>query len=669
MTETNQPNSLPYAEAGTRSAKRPRRAWRWLAVAALVLAAFALGILSSDRILSPFKHKHDVAVAGGANQLWTCGMHPQVIQNKPGDCPICHMALTPLKAATTGRASGGERQVKYWWDPMMNPPYISQQPGKSPMGMDLVPVYEDEVAAGPAVQIDPVVVQNMGVRVQTVTKGSLQQAVRVVGYLEEPSPLHRDINLRVSGWIEKLYANIDGMQVKEGDPLFDLYSPEVQVAVQELITARRSSDGSGDDLARKTSQTLYEATREKLLLWGLQPAQVEALAKSERAPGTVAFLSPMTGHVTEKSVYEGAAVQAGQRVLQLANRSDMWIDAQVYERQLPAIKPGLKATASIAGLPERPFEAEVQFIHPHVDPTTRTALVRLLVSNEDYALRQGMYATVDIVTEPLADAVVVPREAVIDTGTRQIAFIAAGGGHFEPRRVKVGFSGRDGMVQVLEGLAPGEQVVTSGQFLLDSESRLKEAIEKHLNRGLAANTPATEPSGREHATQHIAQVAAPTTAPTTRETVAMPVQQAVDRVATAYLNVSAALGASQPQKDAPPLKLNGLASAAEEVARLTGNDDSDAHTLAQAVDAMAGKPLSEQRDLFAAVSDTAIRLLEKTPPSHAVADKLFVARCPMALNNRGASWLQRTDTIANPYFAASMKRCGEVTRELATRGS
>lgn len=419
-----------------------------------------------------------------APQLWTCGMHPQVIQDKPGSCPICGMKLTPMKAAGAAAKKGGDRKVRYWWDPMMSPPYISDRPGKSPMGMDLVPVYEDEVSAGAAVAIDPVVVQNMGVRVAAVAEGPLRTTVRAVGYLEEPEPNHFDINLRVSGWVEKLYANVDGMHVRKGDPLFDLYSPEMQVAAEEFIAARRARTTHGADPnspAGKTANTLYQAAHRKLELLGLSHDQVERLASATRAPETVTFTSPIDAHITEKMVYAGAAVKAGDRVMRLADRSTMWINAQVFEKDLALIREGQKITATLVALPGRRIEGTVGFIHPHLDPVTRTAVARMVIPNEALLLRQGMYATVEIEVELAPRALLVPREAVIDTGRRQVAFVALDGGHFEPRLVRMGQSGLDGNVEILQGLAPGERVVTSGQFLLDAESRMQEAIQKHLS--------------------------------------------------------------------------------------------------------------------------------------------------------------------------------------------
>ncbi|MCI0363958.1 MAG: efflux RND transporter periplasmic adaptor subunit [Phycisphaerales bacterium] len=442
-------------------------------------------------------------------QLWTCGMHPQVIREVPGLCPICEMELTPVQSggSSTGTASSGERKVKYWWDPMMSPPYVSQEPGKSPMGMDLIPVYEDEIIAGPAVMIDPVVVQNMGVRIASVVEGPLRVSIRATGYLEEPEPNHLDINLRVAGWIQKLHANIDGMRINQGDPLFDLYSPALQVAMQELAAARKSMQNPNAAATAPSDimRAAYDAARRKLELAGVDQAQIEEIEKADRVPDVVTFRSPMTGHLTEKKVYEGAAVEAGQLVLRLADNSTMWIDLRIFEHQLSLVKIGQNVKATVEAMPGKEFDGEVIFIHPHLDEMTRTALVRIAIPNSDLQLRQEMYATVRVESEVAERAILVPREAVIDTGERQVALVAVSGATFEPRRVMLGAAANDGMVQVVSGLAPGEAVVTSGQFLLDSESRMKEAIQKHLSANLlqprsengtmmAATQPETQPA-------------------------------------------------------------------------------------------------------------------------------------------------------------------------------
>ncbi|MGH7786678.1 MAG: efflux RND transporter periplasmic adaptor subunit [Candidatus Binatia bacterium] len=416
-------------------------------------------------------------------------MHPQVIRDAPGQCPICGMELTPLRRDTTA-AAPAERRILYYWDPMLSPPYISDRPGKSPMGMDLIAVYQDEVSAGATVTIDPTIVQNMGVRVAPVVEGPLRRTVRAVGYLEEPDPAHFDINLRVSGWIQKLYANVDGMHLDAGDPLFDLYSPELQVAIGELIAARRARPADGGHGA---ATLFYETARQKLELLGLTRAQVERLAMLDRPPATVTFTSPITAHLTEKLVYEGDAVKAGDKVLRLADRTSMWLDARVFEQDLGLVAVGHPARATVSALPGRAFDGAISFIHPHLDPVTRTGMARMVLPNDGMVLRQGMYATVEIEAELAPRALLVPREAVIDTGSEQVAFVAQPGGHFDPRRVRMGASGDDGSVQILAGLAPGEQVVTSGQFLIDAESRFREAIQRYLKKDLLEPGAAAPP--------------------------------------------------------------------------------------------------------------------------------------------------------------------------------
>jgi Cu(I)/Ag(I) efflux system membrane fusion protein/cobalt-zinc-cadmium efflux system membrane fusion protein len=637
--------------------KEHSRIVRWLLIGTICVAAFVAGLLVRDPMRRLTQRSTAPAVTDhGAKQLWTCGMHPQVIQDHPGDCPICHMELTPLKTETSSSASTSERKVKYWWDPMMNPPYVADRPGTSPMGMELVPVYEDEIRGGQSVTIDPVIVQNMGVRTTPVVLGSIQQQIRVAGYLQEPEPLHRDINLRVNGWIEKLHANIDGMPITKGQPLFELYSPEIQVAIGEMIAARRPREGATDAQARRTAEILYRASARKLELWGLESKQVEELGKLDKAPETVTFVAPIGGHLTEKKVYEGAGVMAGTMVMRLADRNRMWVDAQVYEQQLPLVKVGSKARATIVSEPGKVFEGEVIFIHPHLDPMTRTARVRIQIPNDDYALRQGMYATVDFLAEPTPPALIVPREAVIDTGTRQIAFVALDGGRFEPREVKLGLSGREGLVQVLSGLAPNEQVVTSGQFLLDSESRLKEAIQKHLSQNLAART--AQPTEPTHAQGH---------APTTRPAgMAAPPLDAphVDELVVAYLEIAQALGATQKSDD--PIGVDRLVTITTQSGQhSTGDAKAIVEPVRKAAEAMKGKTLPEQRKSFVTLSNATIALIDRAPPSAKVAEKLYVMHCPMAFDVAGADWVQATDKVANPYYATQMKACGEVKRTVA----
>ena len=681
------PDALPPAPG--RSVLDPPRRRPIVVLAAVVVsvvAGLAAGVLWHEPIVHALGlHQHaDDGGAGGKKQLWTCGMHPQVIQDKPGTCPICQMKLEPLdvvqsgnSAMTGGAAAKAERKIAYWWDPMLNPPYISDRPGKSPMGMDLVPRYEDEVSAGTSVTINPVIVQNMGVRVAQVARGPVRQEIRAVGYLQEAQPNVRDVNLRVSGWVEKLYADTVGVALSQGTPLFDLYSPEVQVAVEELIAARKSMASLGHDPAAvgaKTAQTLFDATRLKLEQWGLEPSHVEKLAQLDRAPRSVTFTSPIDGYLMEKMVVQGAAVKAGDMALRIVDLSTVWLDAQVYAQDLPFIKLGQEATAEVEGVPGKRFSGKVVFIHPQVDPQTRTATVRMALDNRELTLRPGLYATAHVQAQLADDALLVPREAVLDTGTRQIVFISEGGGHFSPRKVTTGSAGEDGMVQVLDGLAAGQTVVTSGQFLLDAESRMREAIQKHLSARMLAKEavtagPKTMPSGHTHvppiATQvdaHAGHGSAAATAPAA----AVGASSELDKVIAEYLALQKVLGA--PQQSDRPVDSAALQKAAEALAGAAdGPGKTAARSIAGAASALAGKTIAEQRERFRPLSEAVIALAETSPPSKAVAETLFIAYCPMA-PGEGAQWLQTSEVIANPYFATSMKECGTIKGRIAAAG-
>lgn len=366
------------------------------------------------------------------------------------------------------------------------------------MGMDLVPVYQDEQSAGPTVTIDPTIVQNMGVRTAEVTRGPLEKTVRTVGILEVPEPGQYDINLKINGWIKKLYANQEGMHVHKGEPLFDLYSPELQVAEEELIGAvksLKSLDPNASNALRSESEDLVASAKQKLRLWDVADEDIDAIAQATIAPETVPFRSPADGHVIDKMVVEGSAVQAGMKVMRIEDHTKLWLDAQVYEDDIPLVALGQTVEATVDAAPGKTFTGPISFIYPHLDHMTRTAKVRVTLDNPNHELRPGMYVTVNILTKPVSDAVLAPREAVIDTGTRQIAFVVMAEGHFEPRMVRMGMMGNDDRVQILEGLAPGETVVTSGQFLLDVESRTTEAINKLRQTSTSASGQTGGPGG------------------------------------------------------------------------------------------------------------------------------------------------------------------------------
>ncbi|HEY5673578.1 MAG TPA: efflux RND transporter periplasmic adaptor subunit [Malonomonas sp.] len=421
-----------------------------------------------------------------AAEKYTCGMHPMIIVDEPGSCPICGMDLTPLKADTGGSgavSAGGERKIKYWQAPM-DPTYIRDEPGKSPMGMDLIPVYEDQATGGAMITIDPTTIQNMGVRTAAVTRGDLAQTVRTVGLVSYEEPKQYVVNAKISGWVEKLYVAETGQQVKKGQPVLEIYSPDLVTAQQELLLAldnynslKESSFAQIADNAKR----LLDASRKRLQLWDVSNKQIDRLEKTGEVRKTVTLYAPYTGVVTMKMVSEGMFVKPGMTLMNLADLSRVWVLADLYEYQLPWVKVGQKAKVVLPYMKDRSFEAHVSYLYPYVEGKTRTVKARLELDNVDFELRPEMFVTVYLTGEKVINALLIPQEAVLYSGEKQTVFIALSGGRFEPRLVKTGLQGKDGHVQVLQGVFEGEQVVTSAQFMLDSESKLREAIQKMLN--------------------------------------------------------------------------------------------------------------------------------------------------------------------------------------------
>lgn len=419
---------------------------RRILLVVIVLVGLAELFIASRMYSAKSSAAQFTSASPSAKQLWTCGMHPQIIQDHPGACPICGMPLIPLMTDL-------------------------------PKG-ELIHTVGDSTQP---VIIDPTIVQNMGVRTAVVTRGPLVKSIRAVGLLELPDSAEYDVNLRINGWIEKLHVNQEGMYVHKGEVLFDVYSPDLQVAEEELIgasAALKSLDPHASDAAQAEARGFVDSAQRKLRLWGVADQDIDAIANSAKAPPTVPFRSPTDGELQEKMIAEGSAFQAGMKLMQIEDHSKLWLQAQVYEQEMAMVKVGQIAQATFESQPDKIYSGPVEFIYPHLDPDTRTIMVRIAFDNRNHELRPGMYATVNIVTRPLDSTLLAPREAIIDTGTRQIAFVVRSPGHFEPRNVRKGLTGDNDLVQILDGLSEGETVVTSGQFLLDVNSRTNEALLK-----------------------------------------------------------------------------------------------------------------------------------------------------------------------------------------------
>ena len=427
-------------------------------------------------------------------QLWTCGMHPDVILDHPGNCPICGMKLVPVKGGTAaGEGAGtapkkekpkGERKVLYWRAPM-DPTEIYDHPGKSKMGMDLIPVYEDEaqLGAGGTVQIDPTVVQNMGVRTTEVRRVDFVRTVRTVGYIEYNEEKLYTIAPKISGWIERLFVAATGDEVRANQPLLEIYSPELVTTQQEYLlalkTERMLADAS-DASIHESARSLLESTRKRLMYWDIPADEISRIEQTGKVRKTLTLRSPARGVVIHKNAVEGSFVREGSGLYQIADLSTVWVQGSVYDYEVPWVHVGQKAVVELDYLPGKTFEGRVTFIYPFLDKKTRDVKVRVELPNPHLELRPGMFATVQLKTEPQHNVLAIPNEAIIRTGTRNIVFVARGEGRFEPREIRIGEEGDGGLVRVISGLLPGEKVVVSAQFMLDSESRLQEAIRKMI---------------------------------------------------------------------------------------------------------------------------------------------------------------------------------------------
>jgi Cu(I)/Ag(I) efflux system membrane fusion protein/cobalt-zinc-cadmium efflux system membrane fusion protein len=397
--------------------------------------------------------------------------------------------------AGSGPCPGGADALH--WKAPMDPTYVRDEPGKSPMGMDLVPVCPGEDAVGGGVvRIDPALVQSMGVRTAPVDRRDLSRHVRALGRVDYDERLVDHVHTKVQGWIEKLFVEYVGEMVEQGQPIAEIYSPELVSTQEELLQAARyresTSQSSFDDVV-EGGEALFRASKRRLELWDIPERDIRRLLETGRVRKNLTLYAPGPGVVVDLMAREGMEVDPNMRLYTIADLSHIWVHADVYEYELPWVEVGQRAVAELSYLPRRRFEGEVTYVYPFLDPKTRTARVRLEFENPDLVLKPDMFANVTIETRTQEDVLAVPNEAILRSGQRSLAIVALGEGRFEPRSVRLGIDGGDGWIEVSEGLAEGERVVTSGQFLIDSESRLQEAVQK-----LTSEAPAAEPEQGEH---------------------------------------------------------------------------------------------------------------------------------------------------------------------------
>ena len=597
--ETTAPEALDPVPA--------RRRWPGAStglVVLLVLAAFGLGTRFGGSDGSGHAH-HD---EGAADTVWTCSMHPQIRMEEPGICPICGMDLVPAGAG------GGS----------------------------------DHVGEAPHVTLSPRARALARVRTEPVVRTDPRTEVRLLGRVDYDETRLHMVTPWTAGRVEKLHVRVTGTQVRKGQVVATLYSPEVYAAMRDLVVAAKQAPRVAKGLHGSASLAgaALESARERLRLLGVPDTEIEEVEKTGEAPSRVRVRSAYGGTLLERKVEEGDYVATGSALFYLADLSRVWIQIDAYESDLPYLSVGQTVSLEVQGLPGQTYEGKIAFIDPVVDRQTRTARVRMEVPNRDGALRPGMFAQAVIEGELGAEQshLVIPATAPLFTGRRSVVYVEVAGhpGTYELREVRVG--PRAGPVYpVLAGLSEGERVVSQGAFVVDADLQLQGGRSMMtLSDDLAE--PPREP------------------VPITPETLAL-----LQPPVAAYLGAQEALAADdfdearkrleELARVTADVELGGPAKARQEWQRIASDLIGHARHGASAEDG------GETRRAFEHLSHAMVDLL--TVFGNPADVPLRVAFCPMAFDAKGAQWVQRSETIANPYYGSMMLRCGDFRATVA----
>jgi RND family efflux transporter MFP subunit len=492
----------------------------------LVVGGYVGGLFPDGHLSPPAgteqSHDHQAGEATIAVN-YTCPMHPQIISDRPGSCPICGMDLikidppppavlkgapkaavknelddlfgeaeqaqpssSPAAASTPAAPTG---TILFYRNPM-DPSITSPTPAKDEMGMAYLPVYDTEAAApipGPGVEgmatirVGAEALQLTGVQTVKAIKETVQRTVRTVGIVVADETRVRHVHTKVAGWIETLATNFTGQIVEQGAPLLSLYSPELLATQEEFLSARKVAldlTATANPQSKALGDSLLQAARRRLELFDVPQGFIAELEQRGTVQRTVTLTAPISGFVTAKGVFEGQQVEPGMELFTITDLSHVWIEADLYEYEASLVKVGQEATLTLAYDTGTVLKGQVAYVFPYLSPESRTLKVRFDFPNQALRLKPQMYADVTLSLDQ-AQGVTIPDSAVIDTGVRQVVLVEMGEGTFEPRQIKIGVRG-GGKVQVVAGVSPGERVVVKANFLLDSESRLRAALEKAI---------------------------------------------------------------------------------------------------------------------------------------------------------------------------------------------
>ncbi|PIQ09009.1 MAG: efflux transporter periplasmic adaptor subunit [Ignavibacteriales bacterium CG18_big_fil_WC_8_21_14_2_50_31_20] len=426
--------------------------------------------------------------------LYTCGMHPNIIESEPGTCPICGMNLTPIKNSNNNKpVDDKDRKIIYWRAPM-NPNEVYDSPGKSQMGMDLVPVYEDEGSASGVVTVDGSTLQSMNVKMEFVKNKSLSPIIYTNGNLQIDERKEFALSTKFDGWIQKLYINFTGQKVTKGQKLVDIYSPKLVAAQQELITAVNYESA----LSGVSKGEMISNIKRKLELFDISNEDIDKIISTKKINKYMTLYAPFNGTVLSKNVIEGEMIKAGAEIIKMADLSTLWLKADVYESDINKIGIGDKAEVTFSYNPNKIYSGNISFIYPTVNQTTRAVTVRIDLKNINDELKPAMFGNVIIYGNKLSETLAIPETAVIRSGKKNTVILSLGEGKFKPVEVKLGLYS-DGFYQILTGLKQNDVIVSSGQFMIDSESSLRAAVklfssdkpkieEKEMNNGKMENS-------------------------------------------------------------------------------------------------------------------------------------------------------------------------------------
>lgn len=431
-------------------------------------------------------NRADQGSSGG--QKYHCPMHPTVVQDKKGSCPICGMDLVPIKEnepsvkenAPAEDEKIAQVKVGHFYCPM-EAEHVQEKPGKCPLcGMKLVEKKPQATAsAAPVPGLTTVAItaetrQRMGLKLGTVEKRAMTGAVRTSARIVANETRQHRVTTKIEGWVDKLFVATTGQAIKKGDPLLTLYSPDLVSAQAEYLIAL-------DGVKTHGGESLLAASRRRFELWDISEEQIDQLEKSGKAEKYLTLYAPASGWVTERMVLAGQKIMPGEPLMVISDLTEIWADADIYQSDLPHVKVGMPVEVTLPYWPGQVFTGQVSFITPTLNPMTRTLNARLEIHNPDLLLKPEMYATAILKLEH-GEKLAVPTSAVLFTGTRNVAFRDVGDGHLAPAELKLGARSGD-YYEVLEGLNEGDKVVVSANFLVDSESSMKAAVESLMKGG------------------------------------------------------------------------------------------------------------------------------------------------------------------------------------------